>query len=65
MKLFAPNLPMLDCGHVKNQGGRAEVAQKLAELQRDPKAWLKANYVPFEYETKTKIDWGRWIPRQD
>ncbi len=50
---------------VKNQGGRAEVVQKLAELQRDPKAWLKVNYVPFEYETKTKIDWGRWIPRQD
>lgn len=50
---------------VENQGGRAEVAQKLAEFQSDPKAWLKANYVPFEYETKTTIDWSRWIPRQD
>lgn len=50
---------------VENQGGRAEVAQKFAELQRDPKAWIKANYVPFEYETKTAIDWSRWIPRQD
>jgi len=50
---------------VENQGGRAEVAQKLAEFQRDPKAWIKANYVPFEYETKTIIDWSRWIPQQN
>ena len=50
---------------VENQDGRAEVAQKLAELQRDPKAWIKANYLPFEYETKTTIDWSRWIPQQD
>jgi hypothetical protein len=50
---------------VKNQGGRAEVAQKLAELQSNPKAWLSTNYLPFEYETKTVIDWSRWVPRQD
>jgi hypothetical protein len=50
---------------VENQGGSAEVAQKLAELQRDPKAWIKSNYVPFEYETKTTIDWSRWIPQQN
>lgn len=50
---------------VENQGGRAEVARKLTELQRDPKAWIKSHYLPFEYETKTIIDWSRWIPRQD
>jgi hypothetical protein len=49
---------------VKIQSSRAEAAQKPVALQSDPKAWIKANYLPFEYETKATIDWGRWIPRQ-
>ncbi|MEI8290627.1 MAG: hypothetical protein WCH99_14255 [Verrucomicrobiota bacterium] len=50
---------------VENQGGNAAVAQKLAEFQRDPKAWLAANFNPHDYETKTTIDWSKWVPRQD
>lgn len=59
------HLEGLQSKDVKIQSSRAEAAQKPAELQSDPKAWIKANYLPFEYETKTTIDWGRWIPRQD
>jgi hypothetical protein len=50
---------------VENQGGAAAVAQKLAEFQRDPKAWLGKNLNPLDYETKTAIDWSKWVPRQD
>ena len=50
---------------VENQGGNAAVAQKLAELQRDPKAWVSKNLNPLDYETKTTIDWSKWVPRQD
>jgi len=50
---------------VENQGGNAVVAQKLAEFQRDPKAWLVANLNPRDYETETTIDWSKWVPRQD
>ncbi len=48
-----------------NQGGNAAVAQKLAEFQRDPKAWLVSNFNPHDYETRTTIDWSKWVPRQD
>ena len=41
------------------------VAQKFAELQRDPKAWVSKNLNPLDYETKTTIDWSKWVPRQD
>ena len=50
---------------VENQGGNAAVAQKFAELQRDPKAWVSKNLNPLDYETKTTIDWSKWVPRQD
>jgi hypothetical protein len=50
---------------LENQGGRPEMKQKLAEFQKDPVAWLKVNLAPREYETRTTIDWQRWIPRQD
>ncbi|MCX6924323.1 MAG: hypothetical protein NT154_14080 [Verrucomicrobia bacterium] len=50
---------------VENQAGHAAVAQKLAEFQRDPKAWLGPNFNPRDYETKTTIDWSKWVPRQD
>ena len=50
---------------VENQAGNAAVAQKLAEFQRDPKAWLGPNFNPHDYETKTTIDWSKWVPRQD
>ena len=50
---------------LENQGGNAAVAQKLAELQRDPKAWVGKNLNPLDYETRTTIDWSKWVPRQD
>jgi hypothetical protein len=50
---------------LENQGGRPEMKQKLAEFQKDPVAWLKVNLAPREYETRTTIDWQRWIPRQE
>jgi ATP phosphoribosyltransferase len=50
---------------LENQGGRSEMKQKLAEFQKDPVAWLKVNLAPREYETRTTIDWQRWIPRQE
>jgi hypothetical protein len=50
---------------VENQGGNATATQKLAELRRDPRAWLAANFQPRDYETRTTIDWSKWIPRQD
>ena len=40
--LVAKRLEALLKKDVENQGGRAAVAQKLAEFQRDPKAWLAA-----------------------
>jgi hypothetical protein len=46
---------------VENQAGNAAVAQKLAEFQRDSKAWLIANLNPRDFETKTTIDWSKWV----
>ena len=46
---------------VENQAGHTAVAQKLAEFQRDSKAWLIANFNPRDYETKTTIDWSKWV----
>jgi hypothetical protein len=50
---------------VENQGGNTAVAKKLAELRRDPKAWIAANLSPKVHETRTQIDWSKWVPRQD
>ena len=50
---------------VENQGGNAAVAQELAEFQRDPKAWVTKNFNPLDFQTKTTIDWSKWVPRQD
>ncbi len=50
---------------VENQGGHAAVTQKLADFQRDPRAWLRVNFNPRDYETKTTLDWSKWVPRQD
>jgi hypothetical protein len=56
---------------VENQGGRSEVAQKLAELQRDPKAWLVSNLNPkfgehapkgYEAFSNATVDWEMWKP---
>ncbi len=58
---------------LENQGGRAEVAAKLAELRRDPKAWLGAHLnsalgerTPKGYEafSNATVDWKVWIPPQ-
>jgi hypothetical protein len=50
---------------LENQGGRPEVQQKLEEFRRNPVEWLKVNLAPREYETRTTIDWQKWIPRQE
>jgi hypothetical protein len=50
---------------LENQGGNATVAQKLADFQRDPRAWLSTNFNPRDYATTTTIDWSKWVPRQD
>jgi hypothetical protein len=63
--IVAKRLEALLKKDVENQGGNAAVAQKLAELQRDPKAWVGKNLNPLDYETRTTIDWSKWVPRQD
>jgi hypothetical protein len=50
---------------LENQGGNEAVARKLAEFQRDPRAWLSGNFLPRDYETTTTIDWSKWVPRQE
>ena len=50
---------------VANQAGVAAVAQKLMEFQRDSKAWLVANLNPRDFETKTTIDWSKWVTHQE
>jgi hypothetical protein len=57
---------------VENQAGNAVVAQKLAEFQRDPKAWVEANFNPQRspaefknlpgHETRATVDWSKWVP---
>ena len=58
---------------VENQGGQAAVAQKLAEFQRDPKAWVDANLNPRDYkptplggdyESRATLDWSKWLPAE-
>jgi hypothetical protein len=63
--IVAKRLEVLLKKDVENQGGNAAVAQKLAEFQRDPKAWIGKNLNPLDYETRTTIDWSKWVPRQD
>lgn len=50
---------------VENQGGKGLVADKWAQFQRDPKAWVGANFTPQDYESRATMDWSKWIPRQD
>jgi len=50
---------------LENQGGNPIVSQKLAEFQADPKVWIAKNLNPLDYETKTSIDWSKWVPRQE
>lgn len=63
--IVAKRLEVLLKKDVENQAGNAAVAQKLAEFQRDPKAWIGKNLNPLDYETRTTIDWSKWVPRQD
>lgn len=63
--LMTKRLEALLVKDVENQGGNAAVAKKLAELRRDPKAWIAANLSPKVHETRTQIDWSKWVPRQD
>jgi hypothetical protein len=57
---------------LENQAGHAVVAQKLAEFQRDPKAWLAANFNPalgeeapkgYEAFSNATMDWSVWTQR--
>jgi len=50
---------------VENQDGKGLVVEKLAQFQRDPKAWLTENLNPRDYESKATMDWSKWVPRQD
>lgn len=50
---------------VENQGGKGLVAEKLAQYQRDPKAWVGSNLNPRDYESTATIDWSKWVLRQD
>jgi hypothetical protein len=70
--LVAKRLETLLKKDVENQGSREAVAQKLAEFQRDPKAWLTANLNPqlgeqapkgYEAFSNATIDWNVWVPR--
>ncbi len=67
--LVAKRLELLLQKDTENQGGRADVAQKLAEFQRDPKAWLAANLNPalgestpkgYEAFSNARVDWSTW-----
>lgn len=49
---------------VENQAGNATVEQKLAELRKDPKAWLKANLNPLDFATICTPDWTSWTTPQ-
>ena len=72
-RLVTKRLELLLKKDAENQGGRAAVAQKLAEFQRDPKAWLAANLNPalgerapkgYEAFSNATVDWNIWAPRQ-
>jgi hypothetical protein len=71
--LVTKRLELLLKKDAENQGGRAAVAQKLAEFQRDPKAWLAANLNPalgehapkgYEAFSNATVDWSIWTPGQ-
>lgn len=47
---------------VANQDNNPEVVKKLEEFKKDPKKWLKSNLYPLAYETKTSIDWSKFVP---
>ncbi|MEI6390498.1 MAG: hypothetical protein WCT12_05275 [Verrucomicrobiota bacterium] len=63
--IVVKRLEMLLKKDVENQGGKGLVAEKLAQFQRDPKAWVGANLNPLDYESKATMDWSKWVPRQD
>jgi hypothetical protein len=60
---------------LQNQAGSPEVAQKLELLRQDPKRWLAENFNPDRkpdpneqlpgHETRTVIDWSKWLPPRD
>ena len=60
---------------VENQAGNAVATQKLAEFQRDPKAWVEANFNPQRtpaefknlpgHESRATVDWSQWRTRKD
>ena len=71
--LVTKRLELLLKKDAENQGGRAAVAQKLAEFQHDPKAWLAANLNPalgehapkgYEAFSNATVDWNIWAPGQ-
>ena len=71
--IVAKRLEVLLKKDVENQGGHAVVAQKLAEFQRDPKAWVDANFNPRDYkptplggdyESRATLDWSTWLPAE-
>ena len=63
--IVAKRLEALLKKDVENQGGKGLVAEKLAQYQRDPKAWVGANLNPRDYESNATIDWSKWVPWQD
>jgi hypothetical protein len=60
---------------LQNQAGSPEVGQKLDLLLKDPEKWLAENFHPDRkpdseeklpgHETRTVIDWSKWIPARD
>lgn len=60
--LVTKRLEALLIKDVANQAGAAGVTQKLAEFQRDPKAWIAANVNPRTYESDAAVDWSKWVP---
>ena len=67
-KQFALAVKRLDkllAKDVENQGRDADVAQKLAEFQKDPITWLQANLNPRDYESICTPDWTKWTTHQE
>ena len=68
-KLVVARLQRLLQKDLENQEGRPAMAQKLAEFQQDPQAWLAANLNPalgektppgYEAFSNATLDWNAW-----
>ncbi len=68
-KLVVARLQRLLQKDLENQEGRPAMAQKLAEFQQDPQAWLTANLNPalgektppgYEVFSNATMDWNVW-----